>query len=487
MSKFNTKVTPETVTSYEGAVQYKKDTLSNWFQFLFASYLEDKFYEDAATQMNRFQKLTNRVIDDYGAAFAAKAAMFARNELGTRSASEFVAAMLNAEGFNGKRDFYKNYYHRADGPQEVFAAIDMLGDKRSHALVRGTADYLSTLGDYQLTKYHGSSHKFNMFDMINLTHANSDAITRYKKGESVKADTWENSVNARQTQEQNDEEWIRLVLEGKMGYLALVRNLNNIMDAANRKLSNPAAFIETSLISQLKDKVKIRKSLVFPYQIYTAYKNLEVKNLSVISALSEAFCTATSNMPQLDGKSCVILDVSGSMDSCISAKSNMSIKEVGACYAAALYLQGNTDFVKFGNEALVKKYNRLNMVFSIIEDMCKNDNCGYGTDITAAFSKLNKKYDRLFIISDMQTMGRSWSWGYGERYGVTTFNEYAVKYNPNCFVYSFDLAAYDNSAVNTNNPRVIELTSLTDKLFKMIPFLENGDNLADYINRNYSF
>lgn len=46
-----------------------------------------------------------------------------------------------------------------------------------------------------------------------------------------------------------------------------------------------------------------------------------------------------------------MLDVSGSMEDRYGNKSNLTIKEVGACYAAALYINGNCDFVKFGNYA----------------------------------------------------------------------------------------------------------------------------------------
>lgn len=486
MSKFNTKVVPETAVSYEGNVQYKKNALTNWFQFLFGSYLEDRFYENASVQAKRFYDLTNEVISNYGPEFTAKASLFARNELGMRSASEFVAGMLNAEQFEGKRNFYKNYYHRADGPSEVFSVVDMLGDKRSHALIRGTADYLSTLGDYHLTKYHKTGYKYNMFDIINLTHAHSDAIDRLKAGTAEKADTWERAITSSNSREENDANWIDLVINKKLGYLALIRNLNNIMSAVENTLSREGAevFIKQNLIPQITDGMKIHKSVVFPYQIYTAYRNLKVRNSDVIKALDNAFYRSVGNMPTLDGESCIILDVSGSMDSYMSDKSRLTIKEVGACYACAFFLRGKTDFIKFGNYAKRKTYSILDSPFHIIDQMCDNEGCGYGTSLQSAFKELgDKAYDRLFIVSDFQTMGYSYSCF--DECGVNTFTEYAKKYSPNCYAYSFDLGGYSSSALNTNNPHVFELTSLTDKLFQLIPFLEDGDTLEDYINSNY--
>ena len=79
------------VDSYEGGKVFEKDPLEEWMNVLFSSYLTDKFYEDEDTQTTRFIALTNKIIVKYGASFAAKAAVFARKELGMRSVSQLLS------------------------------------------------------------------------------------------------------------------------------------------------------------------------------------------------------------------------------------------------------------------------------------------------------------------------------------------------------------------------------------------------------------
>jgi len=477
MAKFNENVKPSRERSFEGGLNYVKNPVEEWMNFIFSSKMCNTFYESADVQQERFIKLTDAIIEQYGPVFAAKCAKFARNELGMRSASQLVAARLNFEKFEQKREFYKNFMHRADDPAEIFAAVDMLGGRRSHALVRGCADYLSSLGDYQIAKYKMNGKQYNMYDLINITHAHSETIDKYKAGTLAAPETWEVGISTGTTS------WKELVEGHKLGYLALIRNLNNILHS-----DVDDVWVKKNLVDQIINEVSIHKSLVFPYQIYTAYRNLSVQNMAVITALDTAFRIACGNMPELDGTSVIMLDVSGSMDDMYGDKSSLSIKEVGACYAAALYINGNCDFVKFGNDAKTKTFAKASGPFQIIREMCDNDHCGYGTDIAPAFGMIrNKNYDRIFVVSDMQVMDkRSYFWstaGYDK--AMYSYNEYCANYGRTT-LYSFDLGNYHTQIVNSNNPDMHLMTALNDNVFKMLKYVEDGGELVDYIEEKYT-
>ena len=196
MTNFNKTVKANTVTSYEGGIVYEKDTAEDWINFLMSCMLEDRFYENSATQTARYMELTEKMAELYGNEFIAKASMFARNELGMRSIAQLTAAWLNDKTFDGKRRYFKNFCHRADDVAETFAAIDMLGQKRSHAIVRGFGDYLSSLNEYSLDKYKMAGKDYNMFDCINICHAKSSAVAAYKNGTITSAGTWEQKISA---------------------------------------------------------------------------------------------------------------------------------------------------------------------------------------------------------------------------------------------------------------------------------------------------
>lgn len=486
--KFNSTKKPAqpNATTYEGGAAFEKNLEQDWLNNLFSNMLENRFYETGNEQMERYINLTEQMFDKYGAKFIARAAIFARNELGTRSISQLTAALLNDKQFEGKRNFYKTYMHRPDDVSEIFAILESRGDKRSHALVRGAADYIGGLKGYQLDKYRMANKNFSMIDLINITHPKSDAVDKFYNGKLEKAGTWEQKISASASKEEKDANWRELVESKSLGYLALIRNLNNILDT---EFINEA-WISKHLVPQLTDAEKIHKSLVFPFQIYTAYANLKTKPLSIVVALDQAFRISVENVPGLDGTSLVVLDVSGSMADKFSTRSSMSIKEVCACYAAAIYLTNkDSEFIKFGNEAKRCDYNRLDNVFEIIRKMQDNDGCGYGTDIIPVWEILSRHYDRIFLLSDMQVMPDDHGWGSWyhttRRSPVDAMCAYFYSYG-RTRVYSFDLGNYHTQIDNPNAGNLVMLTGLTDKVFTMLSILEKGENIVSYINERYA-
>ena len=189
MSKFNNKQGITTVT-YEGGEAYEKPLLHEWLNILFGSFLAGGAYESDKTQAERLIEKTRQIADKYGAEFAMKAVVYARNVMGMRSASHLAGAVLNAYNFQDKRDLYRKLFHRPDDVAELFGAIDYLYEKRSHAVVRAT-----------------------VIDTIKTT------------GKIPVADVWETAIS---NTDNAEEEWKRLLVEGKLGYLALLRNLRNI-------------------------------------------------------------------------------------------------------------------------------------------------------------------------------------------------------------------------------------------------------------------
>lgn len=485
MSKFNHNDTlPYKTTSYEGGRVYAKSPIEEWLNFLFSSYVEDAYYETAEVQRKRFIELTEQVANKYGYDFVAKCAIFARQELGMRSIAQLTAAWLNDKQFDGKRRFFRSFPRRPDDVAEIFAALELLGQKYSHALNRGFGDFLSTLSAYSIGKYQMKGKTWNMHDIINRTHAFSEHIDAYQKGKLEVVDTWETAISGAQSQAEKEAEWKRLVEHHKLGYLALLRNLRNICEcrfASDR-------WIADFLVPQITNRTSIENSLVFPYQIYSAAKNCDIHNPFVELALNIAFKISVANMPVIDGNVAIILDVSGSMEYPISARSNISIKEAGAVYAAALMLANpHIDFIKFGSTAKKCQFHMNDNVFYIIDRMMSNDGCGYGTDIAPAFDLMDRVYDSIFLISDMQIMDPTRYYPQGYRSNFDNYHAYCDGYNCNPHLYSFDLGNYRSQIAYSGNPNVHLLTSLSEKTFKMINLLSQGESIVDYINNVYDY
>lgn len=482
MSKFNANIkNTNATTTFEGGKAFVKNIEDEWMNALFSSFMQDTYYEESDVQQNRYAELTRGMINKYGADFVTKAAIFSRNRLGMRSIANYTMAIANYYKFDGKRDAFARYFHRPDDVAEVFAAIDSLGEKRSHALVRGAADYLSGVNEYGIAKYAMQGKQYNMFDLINITHAHSRAIDKFKNDMLAAPDTWEHNV---MLAEDKNDAWKELVEKDKLGYMALIRNLRNILacDFVDDD------WIEEYLVPKIVDENRIKSSLIFPYRLYTAYKQLYNASPIVIAALSKAFKFSVKNVPNLDGNNAIILDVSGSMGS-RWGKSNMTIKEICAVYAAMVYVANfHTTFIKFGSSAKTLSFNRNDNIFKIIERMASNESCGYGTELLSALNLIaDKNYDRVFVFSDMQTMDNSYDRDLAFYRGVSNETILGfVKRRPDTMFYSFDLGNYHSSPVKSGMKNVTFLTALNDNLFIILDFLEHGGkSLVQFIQKNY--
>lgn len=510
MSRFNLK--QEKTTTYEGGRAQEKTLEQEWTNMIFSSFLQDGFYENQEDYTKRMINLNDKIIAKYGPQFASKAMDYVRNQLGMRTTSALLAAQLNGKSFEDKRTAFSHYFHRPDDVSEVFAAIDSIGGKRSHALIRGAADYLSGLSEYSLGKYKMRGHQYNMYDLINLTHAHSDAIQKYKDGRLDAPETWEVKISTAADDDERAKNWRELVIEGKLGYLALIRNIRNYASTLDYD------EIKKYLVPQLTNKIAIKKSLVFPYQIYNAYKavrldnerrkniwsweyynrNLrdhmefddplgEKKTRLIVNALNNAFIYSIDNVPALDGDNCVIVDVSGSMDDDWSP--TLTINEVCSVYAAAMVLNNplNTKVIKFGTDAKVFNHveaiSQIDNVFELIFLLRQNDDLGYGTDISAVMPFMNEHYDSIFLFSDMQVMDGSNRWNYHYDYrdyeNGSEFGDYFHKFGP-VSVFSFDLGNYHNR-VQTGYDNIYPITALSANVFDFINLVKQGKTLIDVI------
>lgn len=474
MSRFNKSNAKTDVTTYEGGEACEKPVLHQWLNLMFGSLLSGGFYESADTQARRLGELTEKVLKQEGPVFVSNAIAFARNKMGIRSASSYALAHLNGVQFEDKAERIRRCLRRPDDVAELFAAIDSLGQKRSHGTVNACRNYLEDLGDYSLSKYKMSGKDYNMYDLVNITHANSPAIDKLKSGELEPADTWETAVS---NASDKGREWCRLVQERKLGYLALIRNLRNIC--------KDAPHIDTRLlVEQIENEDAIRGSLVFPYQIYAAYQNARTcVSAEVAEALQNAFVVACENVPELPGKTLFVLDVSGSMSSPLSARSEITILEASACYCAVAATRSkDVTVAKFGTKAKLFSFDKGNPIFTEIELLCRNDGCGHGTQFDAIKSLGLPRggFDRMFLFSDEQVMSPARC--YIPSWGDNT-DEREIALGLADHVYSFNLGGYSGGVLDMSNPNVLLLTGLSDKLFEMIPYFEDGtEQVRERIN-----
>lgn len=461
MARFNSPSVGTKTTNLAGGVAFKQNPKLELASILLTSFAKDQFYRSGD---DTFQKLKQLLGDPGLHKFAAKAAVYARTKFGMRSITHVLAAELAkvCKGQTWTKNFYESVVFRPDDATEILAYYKAnCGKAIPNSLKKGLARALRKFSSYQLSKYKGAAKAFKLVDIVNLTHPKpTDQISRLVKGELLPAETWETKLTQAGQQAEDDEEkaelkgkaWGDLLRENSLGYFALLRNLWNI--------SQQAPDVLDLALTQLVDEKKIRNSLVLPFRFQTAIRELSARSVDrkIIQALSKALDISVSNVPNLEGKTLAVLDVSGSMQG--------KPAEIGSLFAAILYKSNDCDMMLFSDGAKYVTPNPDDSVATIAGGMSFAMG---GTNFHAIFETANKRYDRIVILSDMQ----GWmSGGLGQTGGApsSVLAEYKRRFNADPFVYSWDLQGYGSMQFPERN--VFALAGFSEKVFDLMRMLE---------------
>lgn len=480
----------ENAKNRQGCAAYSLSDELRLISMLNTIKLEPQFYRSENQTMKELRDLIERIglKDPY---FVAQAIVYSRclGE-GMRSVNHLAAALL-APFISGK-EYAKRFYglwdkkekkggciYRVDDMSEikdVYAALNK--STLSNSMKKGFAAVLEALDTYQLAKY-----KDTVIDIANLTHPKSalskaeivvdgkkmKVIDALMKGVTVSADTWE-VANSEAGQEvakavkagkltkaeaevtlanAKNDNWEAMLTEGKLGILAAIRNIRSM-------LKSPRKEVVDALCKLVSNGEAIRNGKIMPYQIDYAYEVVkkEFSNSAdgrrVMEALLKGYEYAVPNLAEaLPGRTCVMVDCSGSMNTyCTQAgqRSNIatSAAEKAGLIAATIAKATNADVVRFGSHAEFYSYDPNESVFSLGRKI-GHDNMG-GTSIPSAFELIRnakRQYDRIILLSDNECNVRSyWSgdWVSG------AYKKY-VHDVANPYVYAVDLAAYGTTPV----------------------------------------
>jgi 60 kDa SS-A/Ro ribonucleoprotein len=498
MARYNVKQTPKQpdVINHQGGGSYQLDPKMEMVSIL-ATGFDNTYYEKLTDRETRFKTLIVDIAKKEPE-FVAKALVYSRAVLGQRSVSQFGAVALTpllsgravARKFFSKRDKKSNkggIVFRLDDILEIVACYQHFnpGKPLPNSMKKGFKAALEAADAYELAKYQGKNKQVSLVDVINLVHPTPSEMMQEtfkqlmtgtlkqfntvedkntKAGQEVaakvKAGTITKVEAEKELQVAKESNYAELIKTRKIGYLALLRNLRNIVGTTN----NAELIKEACEI--LTDQKLIKQSLVFPHQIDIALEVLiqEVgasKALPFVKACDKAYELAIPNLTELfaHGRTAVVFDSSGSMSSMIKlANKNQGSKsaiEKAALIAATLAKGINADVFHFADRTEGIKFNPLDSVNTLKNQFMKcQGRVGYGTSFHSIFSTIGKNYDRVFVISDMQ--------------GNSSLESYAYK---NMHVYSIDLVGYGTAMFKPGN-KVYPLYGYSAEMYEMVKRVE---------------
>lgn len=390
----NTKTRRPTIRTHEGAVAAHISPEAQLRRSVLSCLLwESEFYEDGQSIADRIAAEAQAV----SAGVLGALAIEARTHYHLRHAPLYLAALLahRHKGTSLVSDTIRDVIQRADELAEflsIYAKVngvtpDKVKPKISNQVRKGLAAAFGKFSAYNLAKYN-RDHAIKLRDVLFLCHAKprdaeQGAIwAKLIDGTLESPDTWEVELSAGKAKRETFE---RLIREDKLGYLALLRNLRNMAQAGCDE-----ALVKAAILAR-----KGGAERVLPFRYVAAARAAP----QFEHELDIALVAAIGELPVLRGRTVVLVDVSGSMDRNLSARSDMRRMDAAATLASMINAESLRVF-SFSDRAVeVPPRRGMAGVDAIIRSQPHS-----GTHLFEAVASINAEvpHDRLIIITDEQ-------------------------------------------------------------------------------------
>src|SRR5262245_31637273 len=353
---------------------------------------EDQFYENGVAIADRIKALVPAVAPEAVASLAIEAREqmklrhapllivreMARHETHRKLVADALARVVQRP--DELTEFLAIYWAHALGPMQQRKKQPV-----SAQVKKGLAKALNKFDAYQLAKYDRDG-AVRLRDVLFLVHAkpkDSDQEKVWKElvdGTLASPDTWEVSLSGGKDKRETFE---RLIAEQKLGGLALLRNLR-LMQKAEVPRKTIAQAIEA-----------MRTDRILPYRFISAARYAP----DFEPELESAMLKSVKDYVRLDGRTVLLIDVSGSMDHALSQQSEMTRIDA-ACGLAVLAREvcDEVEIFTFSNEVVkVPPRHGFALRDAIVRSQPHN-----GTYLGAAVAKVDRKDARLIVFTDEQ-------------------------------------------------------------------------------------
>jgi len=391
MASLNKKANKPVVKTHEGAVTVQVGAVEQLKRTVMSCMLWEKsFYEDGIDIADRIVDLVSKVKTED----AFQIAVDARNKSKLRHVPLLIArAMANIKDHKSVvSKLLAEIIQRPDEMTEFLSIYWKNGKQPVSAQVKkGLAKAFKKFNEYSLAKFNRDG-AVKLKDVLFISHPKPDSDeqqdmwNRLVTGNLKTPDTWEVALSAKGN---TKEQWERLLVENKLGGLALLRNMRNMIG-----VNVDALLIRKALTDMKTDRI-------LPYRFIASAKYAPDYEPDLELAMFK--CLTEKN--KMKGKTILLVDVSGSMDDKISEKSDLERIDA-ACGLAILAreLCEDVEIYSFSNK-LVKIPVRRGFA---LRDSIVSSQSHSGTDTGDAVQAINANcsYDRMIIITDEQSMNR---------------------------------------------------------------------------------
>jgi 60 kDa SS-A/Ro ribonucleoprotein len=276
-----------------------------------------------------------------------------------------------------------------------------------------------------------------------------------------------------------DEHWKQIAENATWNQIRM--NLNTF--ARHNVLTD--SKVVTALATKLADPEQVKRSKTFPYQLFTAYLNVDSTiPAKLTNALQDAADASLDNIPEFNGKVFVMVDTSGSMGSAVtgnrgSVTSKMRCVDVAALFAAAILRKNpDTEIVPFDTSVHVgHRFNPRDSIMTNAKTLASFG--GGGTNCSAALEYVNKKAgkgDLVIYVSDNESWVDSGRSLYGRGTAtMTEWNKFKAR-NKDAKLVCIDIQPNSSTQAHDRDD-ILNVGGFSDQVFDVIArFVELGNN-----------
>ena len=266
---------------------------------------------------------------------------------------------------------------------------------------KGLAKAFYNFNEYKFAKYdrNATIKLRDVMFMVHPTPRNEYETNLFKKIADRTLDTPDTWEVALSTGADKKATWTRLIEEGKIGGLAMLRNLNNMKKAD----------VEHEVI--IKGLETLKSSMLLPLDYLKA--NAVAPEFS--RYIEDAMIKSYENLPKLPGKTLFIIDVSGSMGTANTQHSvfsrmdhacAMAMLAANQCESYKLVATAGDDWKREGAHKHIKYHSK---GFGLVEQVMETrSDIGVGGIFTRQCLEWcreqfkDEEFDRIIIFSDSQ-------------------------------------------------------------------------------------
>ena len=348
---------------------------------------EDTFYERGSSIGIRIGELCKKVKPEVVASLAREA----RTEMKLRHVPLWLGLQLVYNHSHLAKDVIADVVQRPDEMGELLSIYWMDGRKPLAAqLKKGLAKAFPKFNAYNLAKWNRDS-EIKLKDVMFLTHPkprDNEQATVWKQliaGTLESPDTWEVALSAGKDKRTT---WERLLKEDKLGDMALLMNLRNMVQVG----------VDERLIGDTLIK-KAGTSKALPFRYVSALRAAP----SLAGPLDTAMKASLPEGKTLKGRTAFLVDVSGSMDATLSGKSLLSGID-GASALGIILANACEHFRLFTFSERVCEVPAIASL--LVLNSISASQPHHGTHLRAALHTLEsqmKGLDRVIVVTDEQS------------------------------------------------------------------------------------